>query len=693
MAAESATTLFNTTLHPLNENPVISARQKILCVQFEFCILPDCPHGLDRHLLVQTTEVALEKGRLHALSYTWGEFDRRKVILGHDNHGRSISMMLGQEWTPSKLIARLAFMCTQDGPNLAKSFWIDQLCIPQNDTSIKQTLEKIPDIYRTFDVTILMPGCHCQCLKSSPFYDDASKDPDRTEMARHLSCLNLYGINSYFERLWTRQEFIYSRNVTVVWEDDKTTTCVTSSENILSKEEVDQLGPFLRLLVERTYRWTGDVSKCMLMLTSKSARFFNNAMIFFDSRHHSEIATSSWQHREKLRAFLLGKTLMRAPATIESTGEVLSDITRMNHFLRLLGNLATLRSSLTQPRDYVLAVWTDCPLYQIPQDYRSLSVQELLEDALKQVEKNFNFTLPAIYMSGLFRGAARAKGSSFLWRPTQYLEESQITDASYVYGSIPQGRRAVLPLKDDGLIALHFSSYCPQFKFPLSWRAVDFNTEFEIAKTKDIFDMMRRIVYQWNCGTHRVELLGDEVLRLGQNTSATYFRQYLSWSCSCEDNLERDNFKSWPANAEIDHQKLLYEITAEALGLDFLICKDRELRLAVVPPKVDQGTFINPLNIEAFGCVGLISQNVGKADSWWNDELKGDSIRTIRYSPRSRSNELPGFWIEIMKLPGSFDQPKYEVIGVWVPTKLDPIDTISGAICSWKREVIKGYLE
>lgn len=137
-----------------------------------------CSMKSQRHLEIENLDVPLEEGQAKAVSYTWGEFNRRQVPIGHakDKKRRRITIELGEEWTVSDVIERLAEL-SSSGP-----IWLDQLCIVQNDKAIRDTLAKIPAIFRTFPVVVLMPGRPCKCLskfihKLRPQDTDGQTDP------------------------------------------------------------------------------------------------------------------------------------------------------------------------------------------------------------------------------------------------------------------------------------------------------------------------------------------------------------------------------------------------------------------------------------------------------------------------------------------------------------------------------------
>ena len=52
-------------------------------VKFELCHDSECTFSTNLHLIVTTDYVELKRGKAIALSYTWGELDRRRRCIGH----------------------------------------------------------------------------------------------------------------------------------------------------------------------------------------------------------------------------------------------------------------------------------------------------------------------------------------------------------------------------------------------------------------------------------------------------------------------------------------------------------------------------------------------------------------------------------------------------------------------------------
>jgi hypothetical protein len=64
-----------------------------------------CSSGKGQHLCISFESVELHRVKAVAISYTWGEFDRRNVYIGHSdiNPDKKINIKLGQEWSIPEL--------------------------------------------------------------------------------------------------------------------------------------------------------------------------------------------------------------------------------------------------------------------------------------------------------------------------------------------------------------------------------------------------------------------------------------------------------------------------------------------------------------------------------------------------------------------------------------------------------------
>jgi len=141
--------------------------------------------------------------------------------------------------------------------------WIDQLCIPQKDAEIRKALASIPTIYRTLDVVVLMPGAPCKCLRErlKSLRDEEalgnSENYASAVVSDLTSCLNFISCSSWFNRVWTRQELLYSRRICVAWTAMTDAPCVRmegqlGSNRYATIEQAVELSPFARMLHQKT---------------------------------------------------------------------------------------------------------------------------------------------------------------------------------------------------------------------------------------------------------------------------------------------------------------------------------------------------------------------------------------------------------------------------------------------------------
>jgi hypothetical protein len=62
---------------------------------FHICRDPNCIVLPLTHLVVGFKTIRRSHGHVVAISYTWREFDRRQVVIGHDQQKELIEMCLG----------------------------------------------------------------------------------------------------------------------------------------------------------------------------------------------------------------------------------------------------------------------------------------------------------------------------------------------------------------------------------------------------------------------------------------------------------------------------------------------------------------------------------------------------------------------------------------------------------------------
>lgn len=431
---------------------------------FELCVSPACPlESLSRqHLVVSTRTIELVQEAAVAISYAWGKLDRQKRVIGHHPDGSPVEMVLGVEWEDPDFVTALHSICEET----SKPCWLDQLSIMQNDDEdVKKTLARIPDVYRTLDVVALLPGPMCECK-----VDGASFVPDSPEVGKPdpIKCWNNLGLASYFGRLWTRQELQYARSLRARWTSSRLAVCTekpvrnvnTYFQRMLYKWDMakkpDQLSPLARRWALQELTGRLDAAKPALVdegrtwdelaegvLDSPAARVYDLAgitiMIEADAAYKAaSFSLANWEDlhvanpvswgRERggiLKRFLRGETL-----TENVMDASLAEQQRLLRFLTQVSVVGSEQRSTTQERDLVLAIWPDCPRYEIPGGYKDMPLPDLLEDAVLQLEDKWKVSFVTWKPSGLFTTADDTR-DALLWRPTSTVRSGTTTSQVY----------------------------------------------------------------------------------------------------------------------------------------------------------------------------------------------------------------------------------------------------------------------
>lgn len=226
----------------------------IRLANFFDCDAGSCPLISTPHIIITTFETELTEENVDAvaISYTWGEFNRTEQVLGHDLDGTIIKIMLGAEWNVAEVGQSLLSLTESRG-----GCWMDQLCIPSKESEIRKTLAKIPTIYKSLDVVVLLPGRPCKCLQAEcqKMMGKIGESENEQAMfkaidacaANALSCLNMISCCSWFDRVWTRQELLYSKTIRACWTGHDVTACVPVSLDSLQhvSSDVSTWGPDL----------------------------------------------------------------------------------------------------------------------------------------------------------------------------------------------------------------------------------------------------------------------------------------------------------------------------------------------------------------------------------------------------------------------------------------------------------------
>ena len=773
------------TASPTRQKPA----QFIRIVTCEFCFADHCSWVSDVdlsssvHMLINSHEVEIEKveqDSVKAISYAWGDFERTTRLIGHDMTGKTISMELGAEWNTEEFTSRLVLFTFEHG-----ACWIDQLCIPQKDAEIRKALASVPTIYRTFDAIVVMPGTPCKCLRETletlKVAHEFGTQSDYNSVvnsieSKIMECFNMLLCSSWFNRLWTRQELLYSRRISLAWTGTREAPCVTlggpvSYDNYITAEHALDLSPYARLLHQQASQAVKTQSAMFPerfgMATVKKAVLSGNPSALVDLIPSFTNATVNWvlshniygdtevgrrlrgkaeegrrlleSGQEKMTRLdnmiassIVGISILNdyrsaiaafreyvgardeasekaRTATLRAfeffAGEIVendSDDPRsidekiwLESFLFGLGPLRGSGRTSTQAKDYVNAIWVDCPRFEVHASAKDLDLPHLLEDALNQLQLNHQVGIMTTVPAGLL-GSDHRTGQ---WKPTLYLSAACVKDAAQVYGPmthpvkpIPLTQEATIPLR---VIAAQNVS--------LSWAALDYEDHLARYPTGAMFRSMKSVMSLWPPDLYqrnRVQEIYEPSDRLqGPATVGRFIAGILpsfvsnftragfggqdNFSSESQRRLNRyngvldarrqgmrdeDNFKSqlleprssqWNSPAEVNHFQATYQVVTEALGLDYEMCRSRGLRLMVSwnPPRI-----------------GLADRHFPRRYARMRaGHISRDNLKTVCMA--HGQGEYGSVLYEVEKIDRQ-GTPQYRVFGVWVPARGVSLDEV-----------------
>ena len=286
------------------------------------------------------------------------------------------------------------------------------------------------------------------------------------------------------------------------------------------------------------------------------------------------------------------------------------------HFLKSLGALRLSGRKATKPRDYVNSVWVDCPRFQIPQNFMTMDLLSLLENALDQLQENHR----VVPITATPAGLLGASSGTTLWKPSLYLENAKITNIGQVYSSLVRPFRS-MPVTNKGMVPLQFIDARAS---ALSNTAIDYERQMGEHSNVFAFDHLKTIVQLWPEETRR-ELStpkdfdemsgifegGYKMLGQAAKFGANILRKIPSAILSGDSHTHPDHesinqFRSDSRSllqthgdelefrlhvlsighesmtlptGKINHAKIAYWMVAEAMGLDYKLCQKSGLRL------------------------------------------------------------------------------------------------------------------
>ncbi|KAK5279530.1 hypothetical protein LTR40_007664 [Exophiala xenobiotica] len=634
---------------------------------FERCTCDQFDEG-QAHLSVHTHETELHESKGVAISYAWGEFARERRRIGHfrDSPDEAVEMELGAEWRVSSVQERLAQLTEQhDG------CWVDQICMPQKEEKtrekeekIRQTLAAIPSIFRTLHVTVLLPGSLCGCLRKA--FDEcqaAKAEVDEQEASADLPseasarldtcmerlertlwggrCLNSNGACSWTKRLWTLQEFLYSKSCSLLFANQEVMECC-EFEDSSSRVKPKQLNDYSRRLYED--------------LVNRRSRSREEGMGFLQQEH-----VSNWYSQH---------LMIRIKATDDS-GLLLAslllgdrqqwDVTDEQHpgpFIETLLSIAIEPRTATQAVDYILSFFPALDGYIVPANYNDLSPTELLEDALAQFFKLKKLFIPSLSPKGL----SGSVHPSALLSPD--IAATEIRDSTDIYG----------PLRCFGLVYVRSPARLP-LRLPsvptttsLGQNAHNFDTWIEVRDWRDSSKIFlrfhKRFGVSWEEAVAKLESSSKSERVVG-------LMRILSEIPSDDRHKTRENIISTlnrmlPRLRDIhisarEVEKAIHALICEFLHLDATRCRQSGVRAifsrwhghrgVVQPGGEEQST-----SMSSEPCVGLVN-----GQSFDHARSSGAELLTIGHY---RTPETPIY--EAVKVPGT-SSPEYRIIGVWVP--------------------------
>lgn len=637
------------------------------------------------HLSIEILEVPLQHDQATAISYTWGEFDRTKVPIGHlvTDGNNIVSVELGKEWVVSDFIDRLGSLSSQ------RPIWLDQLCIPQRDEAIRQALASVPTIYRTFDVAVLMPGRPCRCLGdflAETAEADANADPESAEtvdslgelVAKYSRCLNFTAPSSWASRLWPRQELMYSQRIRCVWAARDAPPCVPE---LYGDEEAAHLAPYLASMRESLLSQGYTERQVGFMLRSHLTDVDNYAVTEVLAYAKGMDGTGKTTGAAFFE-FLAGKLLDNGTRTMETMDDFVTGLNFMTNSFSFNQRTRT----ATQTRDYVLSVWIDCPGYTVPSDFKRVSLGGLMQNAAEQLATNHNLNLLTTAPRGLFDATSPR---STCWDPEQYFTSAQVNSLRDVYGPVYTDP-TFFHSSSSGRVPLTLT---PNGYGPLSMEAQEYDLCLEDLRQglgekeakQVIILQLSRMIQNWTESSFSAvrDSLITSLNDLAQESRLKYphglppgmveevLPLVLMAKLLGEDEVPDELLKPLYNNISETFEEMLwgtehietvlYGMMAVALRLDVNALRDKSVKIML------SGGTLDTMRLGfCRGDIDILSVN---------SQAEMDEIKSVRMNPdlpsQQKRRERGGLIFEAVKVGGLRRAgellPAFRVFGVWIP--------------------------
>ncbi|KPI38312.1 uncharacterized protein AB675_12061 [Cyphellophora attinorum] len=569
---------------------------------FSWCECGDAQYG-SKHIQVKQKHVSLHPGNAAAISYGIGDFDRFAHLFGHhepdqDGTTQPLELTFGGEWSVADLSKAFVDLSIEHG-----ALWFDQLSIPQDPELIPIHLQNIPNIYRAFEVIAAAFEAYEAGDKAKDITDPKNGD---FQLWRRLEiCVNAISRSSYFYRLWTKQEIVYARAISFRYcARLPTELCTQATEHEwsvrtrkLSPTQHQYMGPWCRWLYEQSRQNAATYGD----LREEAA--------WSIMRDHLEADASEAQMDQQfylIARCLLGEKLNRGP----------HEIGKLVHFSDMDSNHV---ASVTN--DFITAVFLSSKYYRIPVNASTMSTAALLDDVLVQYETGLDELVKSTTPRGLFQ--IDSKNNSARCTPSLFLPAPEdITVMRDVYGSLHTASfHTRTPAK---LIMLQLT---PQPEVPTSrmLHATTYSKAFpdgDPTSTARAYLFVRRAaaIAHYNFSRVTQDALSawaTSVIRGGIPYSAV---NGVKWpSPAHEKAIFRASLHGmhtvnvWGDFPNIDHEKVVYSLMCDFLGVRTDIARKHGLGLVVKQSSSATGTS---------DCIGMVNhkiyQGLQEKEEWQN---------------------------------------------------------------------------
>jgi hypothetical protein len=639
---------------------------EVLVHCFSWCSCGGETHEAD-HIKLKTFKRPVKPGQTVAISYGMGDFDRQKHLFGHIDGCESESVILefGGEWEVEGLMSALVSLSEKHS-----AVWLDQLSIPQDSDSITLHLQFMPQIYRGFEVVVLLPNAPCYCLKdaldswtSEGLHADEDGDFNIPRISQ--KCMNAVPVSSYHFRLWTKQEFQYARTISTHY-CGAPGKCLRGTSD-QSFEELDTLLQGSGHL-SRWALWKYDL--CARMTSDQSEHAKRMGYSTFVAAHRdgethleSEIfafLTKKYRYMTghmasdmsrlttrdlgaQLASFLLGNKLRRDPHEFENMF--------VSHDLQS-------EYVASSQKDFALAVLPAAKEYRLPQGYVNMSLPELIENGIEQYQRYDNECFKTMLPRGLFEdgiGSMRPK-------PSLHLRTEKIRCLNDVYGSLlDDSFPNIAGSKVRWVSLLRLRDANPRIsRLALSKTYAE---AFGSASTAEVCDFMRKL--PWN------SISESRVRDYGEWARAIYYGEVPApvngWpSSSHEQALLQASMeleKPWGPWSGIDHEKACYSFMCDYVRIHPDVARENGLGVVVKTSDPACIGFVNRVlydKIRAAEQYQYMRRHGFPAPQRWRRQNGIDSEDWLTISLESRTAKL-GRALEVVRVDTRRDFPEHPI--------------------------------